>query len=406
MTEAAQTTEPSLDLNAFFTPKFIANPYPRYKWLRENNPILKVPDNPLWILTRFSDIGTLLRDKRFGHDHMLHNDPDLEEHPSIRNLRSSMLLANPPTHTRLRSLVVKAFNAKAVEAMRPLIRALANDLTDKMLQTDGGDMVKMFNHPLPVLVICRLLGIPEEDWTQFTEGQFINGRLIDPTALEETEIAEIDQRTLDSQAYFNNVFERRRQEPKDDLLTMLVKSENEYGKLSPEELVANVMLLFAAGHETTSGLLGNGLLALHRNPEQLALLKKSPERVPAAVEEFLRYDSSVQLTGRTALEDAEINGHPIKKGEQIYALLGAANHDPEAFERPDELDIARKDSKYLSFGGGIHFCLGAQLARIEGAEAFKVILEKLPNLKITETENPDWKDTVTLRGLKTMPATW
>ncbi len=404
MAQAANQAAPSLSIDSFFSPEIIADPYPRYKWLRENHPVLHLPDAAVWIMSRHSDVSRLLRDKRLGHSGRdLRGDMD---RPSVRNLHNSMLLANPPDHTRLRSLVVKAFNAHAVEAMRPRIRTLANDLIDKILQTDGGDLVKMFNHPFPVLVICDLLGIPREDWSDFTNSTFVNGRLVDPTTLTEEDLDAADENTRRSQSYFKGVFEKRRSHPENDLLTLLVQAENEYGKLTSEELVANVALMFAAGHETTVSLLGNAMLALYRNPDQLQLLRQKPELMPLAVEEFLRYDSSVQLTGRSALEDIDFDGHRVACGDRLVLLLGAANRDPAVFSQPDTLDVTRKEAGNLSFGGGIHFCLGAQLARIEMAEALPIIFERLPRLQLEEIDNPDWKQTITLRGLKTMPATW
>ena len=414
MTEVAPTAT-EISMASLFTPELIADPYPTYRYLREQHPILQVPGqlrgSTLWLLTRYQDMATLLKDKRLGHlpDPSIspeERDEILAAHASVRNLAKTMLLVNPPEHTRLRSLVVKAFNARAVAAMRPKIRSLVNQLLDSMEKKKNGDLVQLFNHPLPVLVICEILGIPAEDQQQFMSNTRVTGRIIDPTPLSEEELADADANTLDSHAYFEELFEKRRREPKNDLLTALVQSENEHGKLSLEELTANVMLLFAAGHETTANLLGNALLALYRNPKQLQLLRQNPQLMPAAVEEFLRYDSSVQLTARSAQEDIDFKGHHFTKGAQILFLVGAANRDPEQFERPEELDIERADGKYLSFGGGIHFCLGAQLARIEAVEALQLLFERLPNLQIKEVDKPEWKSTITLRGLANMEAAW
>lgn len=409
----AASTE--ISMASLFTPELIADPYPTYRHLREQHPVLQVPGqlqgSTLWLLTRYQDMAELLKDKRFGHlpDPAMspkERDEMLATHVSLRSLAKTMLLVNPPEHTRLRSLVVKAFNARAVEVMRPKIRSLVNQLLDSMKKTNGGDLVKLFNYPLPVLVICDILGIPAEDQQQFMSNARVAGRIIDPTPMSEAELADADANILTSQDYFEGLFEKRRHKPKDDLLTALVQSENEYGKLSAEELAANVLLLFGAGHETTANLLGNALLALYRNPEQLQLLRQKPQLMPIAVEEFLRYDSSVQLTARSAQQDVDFKGHHFAKGSKILLLVGAANRDPEQFERPEELDIERADGKYLSFGGGIHFCLGAQLARIEAVEALRLIFQRLPDLHIKEIAKPEWKSTITLRGLANMEATW
>jgi cytochrome P450 len=208
--------------------------------------------------------------------------------------------------------------------------------------------------------------------------------------------------------YFQQLFELRRKQPGDDLTTQLVQAEEDGSKLSNEELTANIILLFGAGHETTVNLIGNGLLALHRNPDQLALLKSNPALITNAIEEFLRYDSSVQMSGRVALEDIDdLGGKKIPKGESVLCLLGSANHDPAVYpDRPDRLDIVRPNVKPLSFGGGIHFCLGAQLARIEAEIAIATLLRRLPDLRLDNAETPQWRPTFVLRGLKELPASW
>jgi hypothetical protein len=208
--------------------------------------------------------------------------------------------------------------------------------------------------------------------------------------------------------YFDQLFELRRKNPGDDLTTQLLQAEEDGSKLSNDELYANIILLFGAGHETTVNLIGNGLLALYRNPDQLALLKSDPSLISNAIEEFLRYDSSVQMTGRCALEDIEdLGGRRIPKGESVLCLLGSANHDPAVYpDRPDRLDITRPRIKPLSFGGGIHLCLGAQLARIEAEVAISTLLRRLPELRLDDAENPEWRPSFVLRGLKSLPASW
>ncbi|MFP4003672.1 MAG: cytochrome P450 [Alphaproteobacteria bacterium] len=393
-----------------FTPEFAADPYPTYRKLREGAPFFKLPGTDMWIATRYQDCAALLKDKRLGHRMRerieANGGPEILEHPAYASLLNMMLVADPPDHTRLRGLVTKAFDRRGVEALRPRIREIAHELIDVMEPEGGGDLVKYFTHKLPVIVICDMLGIPEEDRSRFTDQRRVNGRLIDPTPMSPEELEAADANTLETRAYFEGLFEARRAEPQDDLLTALVESETEHGRLTRDELAANVSLLFGAGHETTVNLMGNGLLALYRNPDQLAALKAEPALWPNAVEEFLRYDSSVQLTGRTAFEEVEIAGETVRAGEEVLALLGAANRDPEIFEDPDRLNIRRENIRPLSFGGGIHFCLGAQLARIEAAEALPILLERLPRLELTELDRPKWKSTITLRGLTELPARW
>jgi cytochrome P450 len=226
--------------------------------------------------------------------------------------------------------------------------------------------------------------------------------------LTPAEIADANASNAIAQMYFEQLFELRRREPGDDLTTQLVQAEEDGSKLTNEELTANIILLFGAGHETTVNLIGNGLLALHRNPDQLALLKARPDLITNAVEEFLRYDSSVQLTGRVALEDIEdLGGRRIAKGDGVLCLLGSANRDPAVYpDRPDSLDIERPNVRPLSFGGGIHHCLGAQLARIEAEIAISALLKRLPDLRLDDAVNPVWRPTFVLRGLKCLPASW
>lgn len=400
--------EPSI--GSIFSPEIIENPYPMYQSLREGSPILELPDANMLVLTRYEDIQATLRDRTLGHaDDSMMTEAQLAEinaNAAIRGLRQTMLLKNPPDHTRLRGLVVKAFDARRTEAMRDRIRAIANELVDGFIDAGSGDLVSLFTHPLPVIVICDLLGIPEADRAEFVGGSRVNGRLIDPAPMSAAEIEESNRRSAESQAYFESICDARRSDPRDDLITALVESETEHGKLSRAELTSNISLLFAAGHETTVNLMGNALVALYRNPEQLELLRSDLTRMPQAVEEFLRYDSSVQLTARDALEDTEVCGINVRRGSSVMAILGAANRDPAVFDRPDELDVTREKVKPLSFGGGIHLCLGAQLARIEADEALKVLFERLPDLQLDDPANPQWKNTITLRGVTTLPAHW
>ncbi|MEE9253938.1 MAG: cytochrome P450 [Pseudomonadales bacterium] len=398
--------EPALSLENLFTPEFIADPYPTYRYLREHHPVMRLPGTDLWALTRWDDIQAGLKEKQLGHSDSEESLAEIERNAAFKSLSNTMLLKNPPDHMRLRGLVAKTFTARRLESMRTRIRAIANELIDAMIESTHGDLVLGFTHPLPVIVICDLLGIPESDRSRFTEGSQVSGRIIDPTPMSDEELADANQRTLESNAYFEALCEERRLHPQDDLITALVQSETEHGKLSKEELTANISLLFGAGHETTVNLMGNALLALYRNRSQLELLKSDLSRMPNAVEEFLRYDSSVQLTARNTLAEVDVGCERIPKGHEVLFLLGAANRDPEVFEEPDRLDITRKDVKPMSFGGGIHLCLGAPLARMEAAEALPVLLTRLPELELDEIDNPTWKQTITLRGPADLPAHW
>jgi cytochrome P450 len=404
----AAEAAPKIEFNPL-SPDFIRDPYPFYHRLRAAAPVFKTAFGP-YLATRYEDVATVLRDKRFGKDFeariIKRYGEKVFDEPIYDSVRRWMLERDPPDHTRLRGLVVKAFTARTVEDMRPRIQAIVDATLDRVVPDGRMDVIRDFAYPLPVTVICEMLGIPEEDRDQFRRNTGLGGRLLDPVPLTRAEIDIANAAHLKQAAYFHSLFERRRREPGDDLTTLLVQAEEAGNKLSEAELTANIMLLFGAGHETTVNLIGNGLLALHRNPEQLELLKRDPSLMPNAIEELLRYDSSVQLTGRAALEDVEIGGVTIEQGEGIMCLLGAANRDPEVFLDPDRLDVTRPNIRPLSFGGGIHFCLGAQLARIEAEIALSSLLARLPSLELETLDDPAWRPTFVLRGLTSLPASW
>jgi cytochrome P450 len=365
-----------------------------------------------FVASRHAEASLVLRDKRFGKDFaertIRRYGPKSMEEPVFRSMSHWMLQKDPPDHARLRGLVVKAFTARRVEDMRPRIQQVVDETLDRIIPQGRMDLIEDFAFRLPVTIICDMLGIPEEQRELFYTGSRDGGRLLDPVPLSPEEIAKGNAGNLMAAMYFQQLFDLRRKQPGDDLITQLVQAEEDGSKLSNEELTANIILLFGAGHETTVNLIGNGLLALHRNPDQLALLKANPGLITNAIEEFLRYDSSVQLTGRVALEDIEdLGGKRIPKGETVLCLLGSANHDPEVYpDRPGSLDITRPNVRPLSFGGGIHFCLGAQLARIEAEIAIASLLRRLPDLRLDDAENPQWRPTFVLRGLKELPASW
>jgi hypothetical protein len=410
MNEHAQaaTAEPLFNPLA---PEFIRDPYPHYERLRSTDPVHITPHG-MYLASRHAEVSLVLRDKRFGKDFVERSKrrygPKIMEEPIFRSMSHWMLQQDPPDHTRLRGLVVKAFTARHVEDMRPRIQEVVDQTLDRVADRGRMDLIEDYAFRLPVTIICDMLGIPEEHREAFYSGSRDGGRILDPVPLTPSEIAQGNAGNLMAQMYFQQLFELRRRNPGDDLTTQLVQAEENGSKLSNEELTANIILLFGAGHETTVNLIGNGLLALHRNPDQLALLKARPELIANAIEEFLRYDSSVQLTGRVALEDIDdLGGKKIPRGETVLCLLGSANRDPAVYpDQPDRLDITRQNVRPLSFGGGIHFCLGAQLARIEAEVAIAPLLRRLPDLKLDDAENAEWRPTFVLRGLKRLPASW
>jgi cytochrome P450 len=393
------------------SPEFIRNPYPHYERLRTTDPMHLTPLG-MYVASRHAEASLVLRDKRFGKEYAERSirryGPKIMEEPVFRNFALTMLQQDPPDHTRLRGLVVKAFTARRVEDMRPRIQQVVDETLDRIIPQGKMDLIEDFAFRLPVTIICDMLGIPEEHRETFYAGSRDSGRILEPVPLSPEEISQGNARTAMGAMYFQQLFELRRKNPGDDLTTQLVQAEEDGSKLSNDELTANIVLLFGAGHETTVNLIGNGLLALYRNPDQLALLKANPSLITNAIEEFLRYDSSVQMSGRVALEDIEdLGGKRIPKGESVLCLLGSANHDPAVYpDHPERLDITRPNVRPLSFGGGIHFCLGAQLARIEAEIAISTLLRRLPDLRLDDAENPEWRPTFVLRGLKRLPASW
>ncbi len=390
----------------FANPAFRADPYPAYRFLREATPVWRAPTGQ-WIVTTHAGCTSILRDPVFGHDNDGRISPEIEHEPILRSLTQTMLLLDPPAHTRMRGLVAKAFTARRMEALRPRIEIIVDELIDGVIGNGGMDVIADFAHKLPVTVICDMLGIPASDRAPFLNESTVRGRILDPTPLSRAELDDANASSAESRDYFTRLFAYRRANPGDDLTSALLTAREADDSLTDEEIIANIGLLFGAGHETTTNLIGNGVLALHRNPAQIDRLRENPGLIPNAVEEVLRYDSPVQLTGRTALADTSYGGAHIAKGEEVIALLGAANRDPAAYQGdPEALDVGRPGVRAISFGGGIHHCLGAQLARIEGEIAFRHLLDRLPGLRLTNAENPEWKPTITLRGLKSLPAVW
>jgi len=381
------------------------DPYPHYRKLRERDPVHRSGAAGGWVLSRYRDAVAVLRDPAFSSDE---RNWSRYRRLSARNRRagipdayeterSSMLRIDPPDHTRLRTLVSKAFTPRAVEQMRPRIEAVIKELLDPIREGETFELVRDFAAPLPVVVIAEMLGVPSEDRDRFRHWSDEAIRTIGDSTLEDRLSAESAMDELAD--YFMGIADERRRHPKPDLLSALVAAEEAGEKLSQAELRAMLVLLLVAGNETTTNLIANGTLALLRNPDQLAILRREPELVPAAVEELLRYDSPVQLTSRMVTRETELDGHRLEPGQQIVVLLGAANRDPEVFPDPDRLDVRRENVRHLSFGHGIHFCLGAQLARLEGAMAFEALVTRLPGLSLAY-DGVEWGPNTVLRGPK------
>ncbi len=392
-----------------FLPEAVGNPYPMYRQLREQDPVHFNEMLEVWVLTRYDDIVSVLRDPRFSADRRQGRSrfaqmarERMEQQSGPLGRANTMLTSDPPEHTRMRGLVSKAFTPRVVESMRPHIQEIVDGLLDGAKDKGGMDIVWDLGYPLPVIVIAEMLGVPPEDRDDFKRwSDDIVATLGGPFVSEETlERAQLSGQEMAD--YFHAVIAERRKEPRDDLLSGLIAAEERGEVLSEEELLATCILLLAAGNETTTNLIGNGMLALLRNPDQLETLRKNPNLAESAVEEFLRYDGPVQGTGRVALEEMEIDGRTIEKGHVVMTLLGAANHDPALFIDPDTLDIARQPNPHVAFGYGVHFCLGAPLARAEAQIAFRSLLERLPAFHLA-MEDVEWGGSFILRGLKRLP---
>lgn len=394
------------------TPEGRADPYPRYAALREQWPVhrlvLDVPGSSVgtWVLTRFDHCQAVLRHPRLGKDFAaMQRRWGLDEHEiaaqqAFSSERPSMLFSDPPDHTRLRGLVSKAFTPRTVEALRPHIERLADEVLDT-LGTGEVDVMTSLAFPLPVSVIGEMLGVPPADRHQFQRLVRASAAALEPYVSTEL-LDTANEATLEMEDYFRHLVAERRKAPTDDLLSQLIAVEDGGDQLSTQELLTTAILLFAAGFETTTNLIGNGLLALLRHPGELDRLRRDPLLLPSAVEELLRYDSPVQVNGRIAGDDIEIDGHAFPAGATLLVLQGAANRDPRRFPDPDRLDIGRSDGASMSFGTGIHFCLGAALARVEGQVVFGRLLERYSSIELLD-DNPRYRDSITLRGLAELP---
>jgi pimeloyl-[acyl-carrier protein] synthase len=390
-----------------FLPEFHADPYPFYRRLREQDPVHQSPMG-FWVLTRYDDCVAVLRDQRFGREEFqqmlsaVYGDDT--EKPALPR---SMLFRDPPDHTRLRGLVSKAFTPRTIEVMRDHIQEIVDRLLGRALAQGGMDVIEDLAYPLPVTVICEMLGVPVGDHASIRGWSADIARSLDAIGLPSDQSI-VDRGRVSRRAladYFRALVPERRAHPQPDLLSGLLAAEEQGDKLTEPEVIAMCLLLFIAGHETTVNLIGNGLLALLRHPDQLARVQGDAALIPNAIEELLRYDSPVQRTARIANTDVDLAGHRVGKGTMVVTALGAANRDPAQFAEPDRLDVTRRDVRHISFGYGIHFCLGAPLARVEGQIALGTLLRRAPRIALAEPA-PEWRESSVLRGLKRLRVTF
>jgi hypothetical protein len=395
----------------FASPAFFTNPYPLYERLRAAGPLVNLMPE-VWLSGRYSVVEALLRDPHMGRDFMARTRQRYGEeqiHGAVFQALSRMLLfMNPPHHTRLRGLLMKAFNAKWTDEFRRLAQASADKLIDGFANARAVDLVNGYAVPLPIEVICSLLNVPKQDVGMFAGATRSVIRALEMAEMSGAEIDHANSAALQLEAYFAKVLRQRRRAPGNDLVSLLLCVEEGDDRLSEEEILANIILLFIAGHETTAAMIGNALIAFYRHPEQLARVKADPMLLPDAVAECLRFDGSIQMTARTALEDIHIEGVHLHKGAFVYLSTGSANRDPARYADPDRfiIDRAERTMHPYTFGGGVHYCLGARLASIELEVALGTLFESLPDLQITNLGRLHWRQTNTFRGVESLMAAW
>jgi cytochrome P450 len=396
----------SLSLYQLLDPAVLADPYPLYRRLREHDPVHWDPFLHAWIVTGYQDAVTVLH--RFSADR-IRTPAQLSSmgcdglNPIARVMLKQLLFMDAPSHTRLRGLAATAFSPRRVEALRVHIHEIAERLIDKMLYRERGDMdvIRDFAEPFPAIVTAEMLGVPTADYVQLKDwsADFAEmlGNLQHNAERAPRLLASLEEMTL----YFRAAIREKEKRPTEGLIYSLMTAEVEGGRLSEEEVIANSILTMIGGQETTTNLIGNGLLMLLRNPEQMALLTEDLSLVPSAVEELLRLESPVQHTARIAPEDTTLGGKQILKGQSVIAVMAAGNRDPKRFPDPDRLDVERKDNRHLAFGWAAHFCFGAPLARMEGQIAFSTLLRRLPQIELTGAPL-EWRENLGLRGLRAL----
>lgn len=390
-------------------PQHVRNPYAVYAQLRDHAPMYRSPHG-IWIASRYKEISQMLKDPRFGRGYFYFENmaerlgSSILEQPIYDSARNMMLMKDGQDHIRLRNIVEKSFTPKSVEQLRPFMQQYMNELIDEAIKKNSFDVMMDLTFPLPSAVICYMLGVPREDWHKFSKRSATGSRALEPAPLSPLELVQQNQSVNEFREYFKWLIEHKRKEPGEDLTSILLAAEAVENRITRPETIDNLRMMFIGGQETTVNTIGNGLLALYQHPKQLQKLKENPELLPNAVTEMVRYDSSVQMTPRQAREDVNIGGVSIRARETVICITASANRDSDAWDKPDEFDISRNESYPLSFGGGPHYCIGAQLGKLEAEVALQSIFERMPNLRI-DISNPQWlPGTVVFRGLKSLTA--
>ncbi|MHC5854821.1 cytochrome P450 [Nostoc sp.] len=399
-------TNPEKDRYNLTAPEVFANPYPTYRRILQQEPVYWNDFLGGWYLMRYQDVAFAMQDKRISAKRPpISKLSQLEQQnifPLLESLSKWMLFCDPPEHTRLRTLFNKAFTPHIIGSMAPSIHSLVNQLIDSIYKRGNIDIIHDLAYPIPAIVIAQMLGANSEDYQHFKKWSSDLAKFFGLFRMDTEILTNAKKSLLEMKQYFHFILEERRCQPQNDLISSLIFAQEKENSLSDEEILSNCVFLTFAGHETTTNLIANGLLALLANPSQMQKLKNDPSLITTAVEEFLRYDSPVQRQARIALTDLEINGQQIRQGQRLFLAIGSANRDPEQFFNPDKLDITRSQNPHLAFGKGTHFCLGASLGRLEAQIAINTIVQRLPNLRL-DTDQIEWYENPSLRGMKSMP---
>ncbi|MFE0587258.1 cytochrome P450 [Pantoea vagans] len=396
-----------MQLHELMNPKYTDNPFPLYRKLHRQGPLIPAGDKII-ISGSHAVVEALLNDRRVGKNYMesvrLRFGDAAADMPLFQGISRMFLVLNPPEHNRLRGLVMKAFSAREVKPLREMALAVANELMDALAGRRDCDLAQAFAFPLPVRIICRMLDLAESDAPELGRLTSVLVKVFDPQ-ISQSDLLEAADAFAVLERYFSAMIVARRDSTASDLVSLFLRSSSDGDRLSHDEIIANVILLFIAGHETTSNMLCNTLLALHDHPQELACLKQNHALIPDAIAECLRYDSSVQMLYRTTLEEIEVAGQLIPPGTRFFLSLGATNHDPLVFTSPERVNIRRHEGRCLAFGGGIHHCMGYRLALAEMEVALEVLLTRLPAMRPV-TAGVRRNHRANLRGVSALPVKW
>jgi cytochrome P450 len=397
-----------LSLYHLLDPEVLANPYPLYHRLRSEDPVHWDPYLHAWVVTRYADVVTVFQ--RFSAN----RTPTPEQltalglsalTPLARVMVLQMLFLDPPAHTRVRGLASKAFTPRRVEVLRSHIQDITNSLLDAVQSKGRMEVIRDLAYPLPAIVTAEMLGVPTSDWEQLTAWSADFAQVLGNFQHNPEHAPRVLRSLEEMIAYFRAAIRELREHSREGLVNTLMTAELDGDRLTEEEVIANTIVTMVGGQETTTNLIGNGILTLLRHPDQLEKLRVDLSLIPSAVEELLRYESPSQHTARLAPDDVVLGGKLIRKRQAVIAVMGAANHDPERFSDPDRLDICRQDNRHVAFAWAGHFCFGAPLARIEGQVAFETVLRRMPDLAL-EPAPVTWRENLGLRGLKALPVTF